>query len=49
MTDTAREDAAAAALARAMRRAWPARAIEKFAAGWSTLFLVALRADAEPR
>jgi hypothetical protein len=49
MTDTAREDFAAAALAPALRRAWPERAIEKFAAGWATRFLVALRADLEVR
>jgi len=43
------EEAAAAALARAIRRAWPARAIEKAATGWSTLVLVALRSDPEGR
>jgi hypothetical protein len=43
------EEAAAAALARAIRRAWPARAIEKAATGWSTLVLVALRSDREGR
>lgn len=45
MTDVKRDEAAVAALARAIRKAWPARAIEKSAAGWSTLLLVALRGD----
>ncbi len=49
MTDAERDDAAAAAVARAIRRAWPARSVEKFAAGWSRLFLVALRASPEDR
>lgn len=45
MTDTTRDDAAVAAIARAIHRAWPARSVERFAAGWSSLFLVALRSD----
>ena len=49
MTSIKGDEAAVAALARAIRRAWPARAIERFAAGWSSLFLVALRADPEGR
>ena len=49
MTDAERDKVAVAALARAMRKAWPARAIERSAAGWSTLLLVALRADPKGR
>lgn len=49
MTDVNSDEAAVAALARAIRKAWPARAIEKAAAGWSTVFLVALRGDPEGR
>jgi hypothetical protein len=49
MTNIKGDEAAVAALARAIRRAWPARTIERFAAGWSSLFLLALRADPEGR
>jgi hypothetical protein len=49
MTRAERDDVAAAALARAMHRAWPARAMVKFAEGWSKLLLVALRSDPEGR
>jgi hypothetical protein len=45
ISDPNREKAATTAIAAAIRRAWPARSMEKFAAGWSNLFLVALRAD----
>jgi hypothetical protein len=45
MTDPNREKAATAAIASAIHRAWPARSMEKFAPGWSNLFLVALRED----
>jgi hypothetical protein len=49
MTPTERDEAAAAALARAMYKAWPARMIAKAAPGWANVLLVALRADAEGR
>jgi hypothetical protein len=49
MTDSARDEAAVAAIARAIRRAWPTRMVEKFAPGWSAMFLVALRTDPEVR
>ena len=49
MHDRARDDAAVDAIARAIRRALPARSIERLAAGWSNLFLAALRADPEGR
>jgi len=49
MTDPERDAAAAAAIARAIHRAWPARTIVKFAAGWAQLLLVALRGDPHGR
>ena len=49
MTRAEGDEAAAAALGRAMHRAWPARAMVKFAEGWSKLLLVALRSDPEGR
>ncbi|HYN69879.1 MAG TPA: hypothetical protein VEX41_06695 [Candidatus Eisenbacteria bacterium] len=49
MTRAERDEAAAAELARAIHRAWPARAMVKFAEGWSKLLLVALRSDPEGR
>jgi tRNA U34 5-methylaminomethyl-2-thiouridine-forming methyltransferase MnmC len=49
MTNSDRDAAAVAAIARAIHRAWPARTMVKFAAGWSQLFLVALRADPQGR
>jgi len=49
MTDNKRDEAAVSALARAMHRAWPARAIDRSAGGSSKLLLVALRADPEGR
>jgi hypothetical protein len=49
MTLSEREEAAAAALARAMYKAWPARMVAKAAPGWANVLLVALRADPEGR
>jgi hypothetical protein len=49
MTPTERDAAAAAALARAMYKAWPARLVAKAAPGWADVLLVALRADPEGR
>ena len=49
MTLSDREEAAAAALARAMYKAWPARMVAKAAPGWANVLLVALRADPEGR
>lgn len=49
MTRAEREDAAAVALARAIHRAWPAKALIRFGEGWSKLLLVALRSDPEGR
>ena len=49
MTNSDRDAAAVAAIARAIHRAWPARTVVRFAAGWSQLFLVALRADPQGR
>jgi hypothetical protein len=49
MTTTERDEAAAAALARAMYKAWPARMMAKAAPGWANVLLVALRADPEGR
>jgi hypothetical protein len=45
MTNDTQDEAAAEALARAIRKGWPARGIEKGATGWSRLVLVALRTD----
>lgn len=45
MGETDRDEAALAALARAFRRGWPARMVDKAAPGWSQLMLVALRSD----
>jgi hypothetical protein len=45
MTNDNQDEAAAEALARAIRKGWPARGIEKGATGWSRLVLVALRTD----
>lgn len=42
---TEREAEALAALARAFRRGWPARMIEKAAPGWAELLLASLRTD----
>jgi hypothetical protein len=44
-----RNEAAAAALARAMHKAWPARLLAKAAPGWADVLLVALRQDPEGR
>jgi hypothetical protein len=49
MTSSERHEAAVAALARAMHKAWPARMIAKAAPGWANTLLVALRADPEGR
>ena len=49
MPDIERDAAAEAALARAIHRAWPARTMGKFAAGWSRVFLIALRGDPDGR
>ncbi len=49
MTNNNQDEAAAEALARAIRKGWPARGIEKGATGWSRLVLVALRTDPEGR
>jgi hypothetical protein len=49
MTTSERDEAAVAALARAMYKAWPARMIAKAAPGWANVMLVALRADPEGR
>jgi hypothetical protein len=49
MTLSEREEAASAALARAMYKAWPARIVAKAAPGWANVLLVALRADPEGR
>jgi hypothetical protein len=49
LTPNQRDEAAAAALARAMYKAWPARMIAKAAPGWANVLLVALRADPEGR
>jgi hypothetical protein len=49
MTSSERDEAAAAALARAMYKAWPARMVAKAAPGWANVLLVALRADPEGR
>jgi hypothetical protein len=44
-----RNEAAAAPLARAMYKAWPARMVAKAAPGWADVLLVALRQDPEGR
>ena len=44
-----RDEAAVVALASAMRRGWPARAIDRAAEGWARLLIVALRADPDGR
>ena len=44
-----RDEAAVVALAGAMRRGWPARAIDRAAEGWARLLIVALRADPDGR
>ena len=49
MTTSERDEAAAAALARAMTKAWPARMVAKAAPGWADVLLVALRGDPEGR
>ena len=49
MITSERDEAAAAALARAMTKAWPARIVAKAAPGWANVLLVALRADPEGR
>ena len=49
MAPTQRDEAAAAALARAMVKAWPARMMAKAAPGWANTVLVALRTDPEGR
>lgn len=49
MTDSAGDAAALAAMARAFRKGWPARMVERAAPGWAELFLVALRGDPEGR
>ena len=49
MTTSERDEAAAAALARAMTKAWPARMVAKAAPGWADVLLVALRADPDGR
>jgi hypothetical protein len=43
------EAEALAALARAFRRGWPARMIEKAAPGWAELLLASLRTDPSGR
>jgi len=45
MTDRQHDPAALAALARAFRRGWPARMVDKAAPGWAELLLAALRAE----
>ena len=42
---TKHDEPAVAAVARAIRRAWPARSLDKAASGWASVVLVALRAD----
>jgi hypothetical protein len=49
MTPSERDDAAVAALSRAMYKAWPARMVAKAAPGWANVLLVALRMDPEDR
>lgn len=49
MNTSERDEAAAAALARAMYKAWPARMVARAAPGWANVLLVALRADPEGR
>jgi hypothetical protein len=49
VTSNELDEAAAAALARAMYKAWPARMAGKAAPGWADVLLVALRADPEGR
>src|SRR3989304_2974675 len=46
---TKHDEPAAAAVARAIRRAWPARSLDKAASGWASVVLVALRADPDGR
>jgi hypothetical protein len=49
VTSRERDEAAAAALARAMYKAWPVRMVAKAAPGWADVLLVALRQDPEGR
>lgn len=47
--DPATDEAAIAALAEAMRKTWPARAMVRFAPGFARTLLIALRTDPEGR
>ena len=49
MITSERDEAAAAALARAMTKAWPARMVAKAAPGWANVLLVTLRTDPDGR